>query len=339
MTTVSKPQTADFLIIGQGLAGSLAAWMLAAKGVRVAVVDNGAPLTSSKVAAGMFNPINTKRFTVMTDAERLIEDALSIYQNIEQQLEVTIVHRQPIYNVFGNTKEGNDYTLKLEHPFFNKYTESTPQPEPHIRQPFGVFEVSKLCGWVDIKTLLTAIRNWLQREQLLIEKQLDYAQLTFNGRFWNFGSIEATHVISCEGYQLNHNPYFKHLKIVPCKGDVLEFEAPGFNPQRVIKKGIYIVPLGENRFRCGSTYRWFNDNEQPKPEDMAELSSKIAELIDVPFTITSHVCAVRPTTRTRDIIVDKHPEYPNLYAVNGLGTKGVMNGIKAMRQLMDTLGL
>src|SRR6478609_275489 len=134
MTTENnKQQTVDFLIIGQGLAGSLVAWMLAAKGKRVAVVDNGAPLTSSKVAAGMFNPINTKRFTVMGEAETLITEALDIYQSIEQQLGVTIVHRHSIYNVFGNTKEGNDYTLKLEHPFFSKYTEPSPATEPHIR--------------------------------------------------------------------------------------------------------------------------------------------------------------------------------------------------------------
>ena len=64
LTPTIKKQTVNFLIIGQGLAGSLLAWELHKKGYSVAAVDEGLPNTSSKIAAGMFNPINTKRFTV-----------------------------------------------------------------------------------------------------------------------------------------------------------------------------------------------------------------------------------------------------------------------------------
>ena len=51
----------NFLIVGQGLAGSLLAWELLARGKRVFVVDRDEPDTSSKVAAGIVTPITGQR--------------------------------------------------------------------------------------------------------------------------------------------------------------------------------------------------------------------------------------------------------------------------------------
>ena len=132
----------DTLVIGQGLAGTLVSWELMQRGENIAVIDEGLPVTSSKIAAGMFNPINTKRFTVSVNAEANIEAALDVYGSMEKELGIQLIHRQNIYNVFGNTKEGNDYTLKFDHPFFQKHTNSNPIREHHIIQPFGAFELN-----------------------------------------------------------------------------------------------------------------------------------------------------------------------------------------------------
>ncbi len=51
----------DFLIVGQGLAGSLLAWELMQRGAKVLIVDNGMP-NASQVAAGLINPITGMRF-------------------------------------------------------------------------------------------------------------------------------------------------------------------------------------------------------------------------------------------------------------------------------------
>ncbi len=337
-TTNIKQQTVNYLIVGQGLAGSLLAWQLLQKGLTVAMVDEGLPNTSSKIAAGMFNPINTKRFTVSPDAENAIKEALHVYESIEKELHIEIIHYQNIYNVFGNNKEVNDYSTKLDHPFFEKHTNENPIPESNIIQPYGAFEVG-LSGWIDMKKMLESIRNLIATKQVLMEEVFDYALLSHTASSWKYKNIEAAHIIFCEGFRGNNNPFFNELNIVPCKGDVLEFEAPLLQPTRVVKKGIYIVPLGEGKFKCGSTYRWENNNDTPLAADKEELIQKIAELIDVPFTVTAHYAAIRPTTKTRETIIAKHPTLPNMYALNGLGTKGVINGVKAVRQLIETLAI
>lgn len=335
-TENNQLNTVNTLIVGQGLAGSLVAWELMRRGETVAVVDEGLSVTSSKIAAGMFNPINTKRFTVSTHAKSNIHAALEVYGSMETALGVNLIHRQNIYNVFGNTKEGNDLTLKFDHPFFQQYTDANPIREQHIIQPFGAFEVG-LSGWIDLRTMLSALRNKIADEHTLLEEKFDYTQLTFDGKMWHYKGIEAATVVFCEGYKANQNPFFPELHIIPCKGDVLEFEAPGLHLTRVVKKGIYIVSLGEGKFKCGSLYKWENDDTTLQPADYDELKQKIESLIDVPFTITKHEAAVRPTTKTRDTLFLKHPSLPNLFVVNGLGTKGVVNGVRVVRQLIETL--
>ncbi|MES2558289.1 MAG: FAD-dependent oxidoreductase [Bacteroidota bacterium] len=331
---MNKPKTVNTLIIGQGLAGSLVAWELMRKGETVAVVDEGLLVTSSKVAAGMFNPINTKRFTVSNNAEANINVALEIYGSMEKELGITLIHRQTIYNVFGNTKEGNDFTLKSDHPFFKQYTNPNPVKEAHIIQPFGAFEVG-LSGWIDLKKMLSALRKHIAETHTLLEEKFDYLQLTYDSGSWHYQNIEAAAVVFCEGYKANQNPFFSELNIIPCKGDVLEFEAPGLQLTRVVKKGIYIVSLGDGRFRCGSMYKWENDDTTPQQADLDELKQKIELLIDVPFTITKHETGIRPTTKTRDTLFLQHPSLPNMYVVNGLGTKGVINGVKVVRELLE----
>jgi glycine oxidase len=334
-TTNIKQQTTNFLVVGQGLAGSLLAWELHQKGFSIAVVDEGLPNTSSKIAAGMFNPINTKRFTVSYNAEASIKEALAVYKAIENELQIEIIHHQNIYNVFGNNKEVNDYSAKLDHPFFKQYTNENPALEKNIIQPFGAFEVG-LSGWVDVKKMLDAMRNFIATRYILLEEFFDYTLLKQEEN-WVYKNITAENVVFCEGFKGNNNPFFTELNIIPCKGDILEFEAPLLQPTRVVKKGIYIVPLGEGKFKCGSTYKWENNDVTPLLSDKEELTQKIAELINVPFTITTHYAAIRPTTKTREAIIAKHPTLPNMYALNGLGTKGVINGVKCIRQLIETL--
>jgi len=332
-TENGKPQSADVLIVGQGLAGSLLAWELHLRGVPFAVVDEGLAITSSRIAAGMFNPINTKRFTVTADAEKTISEALELYRSMEQGLGISIVEMRNIYNVFGNVKEGNDYTLKTDDPFFKKYTNAFPVEEPHVIQPFGAFEVG-LSGRVDVKKMLDALRVFIAEHYQLLEETFDYNLLVHGNGSWNYKDIAARQVVFCEGYKANLNPFFPDINIVPCKGDVLEIEAPGFNPSRVVKKGIYLVPLGNGKFKAGSTYKWHNADEHAYEADKAELVQKITELMDVPFTVALHQTAIRPTTRTRETFIKTHPEHPTLHAINGLGTKGVINGVKFVKEFM-----
>ena len=61
----------DFLIVGQGLAGSLLAKELLRRGRAVHVVDDRWKSSSSQVAAGLMTPLTGRRFTLTKDYPEL----------------------------------------------------------------------------------------------------------------------------------------------------------------------------------------------------------------------------------------------------------------------------
>jgi glycine/D-amino acid oxidase-like deaminating enzyme len=48
-------------------------------------------------------------------------------------------------------------------------------------------------------------------------------------------------------------------------------------------------------------------------------------MINCTYEICDQLAGIRPTVVDRRPLVGKHPKYNNLFVLNGLGTRGVMN--------------
>ena len=73
----------DYLIIGQGLAGSLLAWELLQRGCKIMVIDNGLE-SASQVAAGLINPVTGMRLVKSAEVEHLLPSAMRCYEQLSQ---------------------------------------------------------------------------------------------------------------------------------------------------------------------------------------------------------------------------------------------------------------
>jgi len=62
----------DYIIIGQGIAGTVLSHELLKAGKKVLVVDNGFTTSSSMMAAGMWNPILFRKLKKSWKAEELL---------------------------------------------------------------------------------------------------------------------------------------------------------------------------------------------------------------------------------------------------------------------------
>ena len=65
------------------------------------------------------------------------------------------------------------------------------------------------------------------------------------------------------------------------------------------------------------------------------LLEKLTTFLKCDFEVVDHVAGIRPTVVDRRPLVGRHPEHKNLYVLNGFGSRGVMIGPYASKQLFD----
>ncbi|MFY8191133.1 MAG: NAD(P)/FAD-dependent oxidoreductase [Bacteroidia bacterium] len=314
---------ADYLIIGGGIAGLMMAYQLEKNGLSFLLIDEGKNSSSSKVAAGMFNPISGKRMTVNWRADELLETLHASFVDFEKLLNKNYLVQADILQAFGNIKESNDFFVQLEKAQFNKYIALAPAKQDALNDEFGSFGV-KGSGWVKTSEWIADYQAYLLKNNKLIYKTTNWDELKRKGEKWLWREKVFNKVVSCEGFQVNQNPYFDWLPFKLCKGQVLHILCKGLNPHIILKKGVYLVHQFEDVYKVGATYEWDFEDEHSNETGQEMLLQKLSKLLVLPFEVVNREAGIRPTTRDRAAILGEHPHLKNLYCFNGLGTKGML---------------
>ncbi len=323
------------LVVGQGIAGSVVAYMLHRKNIPFMVMDPLPANSASLVAAGMFTPISGKRKTIQAITLQQIPFAINVYTEIEKLLGTQLLHLSNIYQAFASAGERDELMLKAGKDDFARLINKSPELLPHIKQPFGAIEITA-SGWVDCEGFINGFREWLKAAGRLLEGSFTYDDLIIDTSLMQYGQMQFENIIFCEGYHSMDNPYFKEENIIPCSGDVLTIRCRDLPVNKIIKKsGIYLVPLGNETFKAGATYHWHSNDEIPGEEGRRELEQKLEGMLNVTYIITDHKTGIRPTTQNREVISKQHPVFKNMFMLNGLGTKGVIQGPWWANHLVD----
>jgi len=314
------------LVVGQGIAGSLVAFMLHRKNVSCIIIDPGYANTASKVAAGMFTPVSGKRKIIHENVLQQISFAIDTYKEIGELIGKNILHLENIYEIPVSKEEQNILDKRSGEEKFEKYIFPKTDKLAHIKQEFKSFEITN-SGWVDCTLFINSFREWLKQKDALTDDVFDYSELYIKDDFLQYKNIEAENIVFCEGYSASKNPFFLDEKIIPCKGDVLTIECKDFDPDYIVKKGgCYLVRSKENVFKAGSTYQWNNNDETLNEAVRKEIEDKLNAMLENEYTVTNHQSAIRPTTKDRELIAKQHSVYPQMFMLNGLGTKGILQG-------------
>ncbi len=325
----------DYLIVGAGLGGlSFAEWALE-NNKTIYVVDNNSQ-NSSRVAGGLYNPVILKRFSEVWNAKEQLEQMNAFYNRIEKRLSFQFDFKKPILRKFFSVEEQNNWFTASDKvnlaPFLS--TSLIHDTFTGIESPFSYGEVLH-TGYVDTTEFLSKFRLYLSELGLYQEQEFEYnlMELKANGVFYK--GIEARHVIFAEGYGLHANPYFNSLPFDGTKGELFIIEAPGLKLDVIVNTSVFILPLGQNRFKVGATYNWKDKTNDTSEEGKQELIDRIQEIINCDFKIISHFAGIRPTVRDRRPLIGTHQMYPQLHVLNGLGTRGVMLGPTMAKALYD----
>ena len=314
----------DYLVVGQGLAGTLVSYNLIQKGKKVAAFDVFQENSSSRVAAGLYNPITGPRSLKTWLADDLFPFLEPYYESLEGFLDVSFLHKKTIFRPFDTIAEQNNWYGQSADAELKDYVEVNPLPleiQKHYKAPFGGIE-TKISGFVDLKAMIDAFAIYLSNNQYLGRTQFQYDELVFSEDSVLYRGITAKAIVFCEGQRGRLNPFFNYLPLNGTKGQVLDVEIENYDIDSVVSKGVFVLPE-KGKQRIGSNYEWQFEHDQPTENAAAEITQKLALVLNSPYKITGQVAGIRPTTKDRRPLLGKHPDIHNAFVFNGLGTKGV----------------
>ena len=325
----------DYIIVGCGLAGIAFCEQLKANNKTFIVYDNNSQF-SSTVAGGLYNPVVLKRFTPVWKSNEQLELAIPTYNAIEQELNITLDYKIPVYRLFNSIEEQNNWFTASDKNNLSKWlsTSMVKNNNPFIDAPYGFGEVLN-TGRIDSNTLIKAYKENLRNSGKFIEETFKYDELIIKEDTVKLNEISANNVVFAEGFGIKSNPFFKYLPLKGTKGELLVINAPDLKIDFVLKSSVFLIPLGENNYIVGSTYNWTDKSNSTTKEARQELLEKLSSFINCEFQVIEQVAGIRPTVIDRRPLVGNHQKFKNLFVLNGLGTRGVMIAPYIAKQLYN----
>jgi len=336
-------QTYNYIIVGQGIAGTVLAAMLLKQGKTVLVIDVQTLSQSSRIAAGLYNPVVFKRLVRSWMADDLIPVMDIFYADSEELLNTKFYFKKKIVKLFAEENE-KTFWIKKTNEEVGKYLSKNIQENylsELVYSPYGAAEVID-AGNLNTLLFLSSFRNYFKKNNGLLEEEFNFNQLVISDNSISYKDINAEKIIFCEGYKCTSNPYFNWLPFKLTKGEVLTIKIPEHYAEQIIEeqvinKGVFILPLGNRLFKVGATYEWADLTEVPTEKGKADLINKLNKVFKFPFEIVNHEAGIRPTVNNRRPLIGLHPNHSSLGVFNGMGTKGVMLAPYFAKQFIDYL--
>lgn len=311
----------DFIIVGQGLAGSVLAHVLLRSGKSIHVFDTINQNSSSRVAAGLYNPITGRKMVKTWNADKLFPIIEPFYSDVEKIVNSKFLHRVKIYRPFISIEEQNEWQGKSVDPLFESYIESISFNScfKDVVDPFGGIKL-KPSGFVDIPNFLDSTAQYLKKLRSLTTQTFNHEKMKVGTGIVEYGGITAAKVVFCTG--INLEPLFSFLPLRPVKGEILEIRS-SLDVDNIINRGVFVIPKRDGNYRVGATYNWKDLSVNMTKEGERFLTDKFENLIDVDYKIIGGKAGIRPTTPDRRPFIGWHPKKSEIGIFNGFGTKGV----------------
>ncbi len=329
----------EILLIGQGYAGSLLAWMLINKGFKVTVADACPEFTSTKVAAGIMLPVTGRRLAKTHLADLIIPFARKTYSEIEKDISNKVFVEKEVLQIFSSIANLNEWYARSSEIEMQDYCGailSKEQVHLSLLNDFGGI-LLRQSGYVEPLSFVKGVKDFIERKGSFKEATVIPSDLNMHETGVSWKGDEYSHLIFCEGYHSIKNPFFGYLPFKPAKGEILDFNAPELSEDYIISNGVYILPLGNSMFRTGATYVWDDLTEKTTSAGYEFLTANLKKTIRCNFEITGHKAGIRPAIRDRRPLVGVHPVHRHLGIFNGLGTKGATLGTYYGDQMFQLL--
>ena len=313
----------DYLIIGQGLAGSLLAWELIQRNCKLLVIDNGQE-NASQVAAGLINPVTGMRFVKSSEVDLLLPAAKAYYAQLSHTFQQPFYIEKPMLRLFRKEAELTHCLKRLQDKHYQDYLSAITPPDPNRKEPiasFGFVE-QKQTGYLLTRNLLSHLKDFFIVNGCYRQAPFNYQDIQLTpSASWH--DVNPKKIIFCEGYQALHNPWFSWLPFQLAKGEIVTLEYQGELADKILNFGHWLIPLDNQTLRLGATFDRTHINRQATPNAQEELLKSLASVLPSLSTkVLDQQANVRPCTLDKQPFIGEHPNYPDLVIFNGFGAKG-----------------
>jgi glycine oxidase len=318
-------QKIDFILVGQGLAGSILALELLKQNKSVLVIDKSEMSQCSRVAAGIYNPIVFKRLTQSWMADKALPAMFEFFKDAEKLFNTKLIHPTKIARVFASEQEETLWKKKAVNElseFIDADIHESKNEYAFINNNYGSVTEG---GFIDVPTFLEQTKIYLEQHTAYLNETFSYEDVAIDEQEIRYKGYSRDKLIFCEGHLATQNPFFKEIKFKPAKGEVLTIYCEELKVTSILNKDFFVLPLSEaHYFKVGATYNWEDLTDEVSNEAKQTLTDKLNVLIPFSYKIINQRAGVRPSTIDRRPVMGNHPDYKNLCVFNGFGTKAVM---------------
>lgn len=314
----------EYLIVGQGVAGSCLALKLLNEKKSFLVIDSDKNKAST-VAVGAYNAVVLKRFAPIWHAEEQLRLMHQYFGEFEKLLGQDFITEMPTYRIFKDPAEIVTWQKKAEKPELNPFLDGEIKKVKvqNLDTGLGYAEV-KQTGRIKLEDCLNSFKNYLIENQLYRGEQFDYKALKSKESGIEYKDIIAKKIIFCEGFGVKNNPFFNYLPVIGVKGEVLKIRTETIIPKAIWKAYNFLMPVDGPVCYTASTYDRDDLSPEPTEKGKLEIEAHLREMYSGNYEILEHTAGIRPTVVDRRPLLGEHPVLKNIYILNGMGTRGTL---------------
>lgn len=345
-------------IVGCGLAGAAVAWQAFRRGWNAIVVDRADSESCSRVAAGLVTPITGGRGAASWQWERFFPAAREFYRFVEQQTNTQFWSEQPALRVFQTPEEKELFAQRWGSKPGTASCSGNAIPSvemlgssfPSMNAPYGACTMQPAARLSTIPYLDTT-KSFLKSRAAFIERDLDCNRdidaVGNKGKPTIAGIDQRLDaIVLCQGFAARENRWFADLPLHPARGDILRLVTPAwFRINQVVHHSAWLAPNDDGSILLGATYDrktldGLVDNRPEVLQAKATLIDRFRRLLppsqqEAPLDVIDHRAAVRPASYDRHPLLGVHRNSPNLFCLNGLGSKGSLMSPYLASVLLD----
>ncbi len=314
----------EFLIIGQGLAGSTLALELLKRERSVLVVDRQDHGSSTRVAAGLVTPLTGKGMNPAWRQHEYLPKAVDFYHRLEKQSGRKLYHKTPVVRLFLSDKELAKWRGKARS--LDEWAFDMASVDIPFKGIFGGIEMPE-GAWLDTVAFLQVVKDHLLDANSWREDEFLQSDVSNNAETLCWKDVRAEKIILCQGaYGLGKGGWFGNVPHRSAKGEVLCLWAHGLDEAKRYHANGWMAPRGGGMWKAGANYDWDRLDSVPTEAGKQEVLDKLATWLpdDMPLEIISHEAGVRPIIRNSRPVVLFHPTMSSVVFYNGLGSKGTL---------------